>query len=60
MPVKRSGAQTHHSTSSSNGEVTYTAEQLQPLLDALLSAKDGDFSTKAPARHVTAPPPLSP
>jgi methyl-accepting chemotaxis protein len=32
-----------------NESETYTAEQLQPLLQALQAAKDGDFSVRLPA-----------
>src|SRR3989440_7618201 len=43
MPVK-----TSRRKSNSDAE-TYTSKQLQPLLDALIAAKNGDFSVRLPA-----------
>ena len=43
MPVK-----TSRRKSNSDSE-TYTSKQLQPLLDALIAAKSGDFSVRLPA-----------
>ncbi len=48
MPVKRPPATSRPANGTSPSEVTYSADQLQPLLDALLAAKDGDFSLRLP------------
>ncbi|HEX8552342.1 MAG TPA: HAMP domain-containing protein [Abditibacteriaceae bacterium] len=47
MPVKRPTAS--RPAASAPNEAVYTAEQLQPLLEALQAAKSGDFSARLPA-----------